>query len=226
MIPEWVQKDGETFYDSRVVDQQSATEIYGEGATYRPNGYEFVSSERDNIELGDSGSFRRNGEIHTSEDRAKEALENQSVNTTQVPSGNGYFDFNLSFGSHGLGLTGGVMVDSNRNEFPYFGGGFMTPGFGRSVGYSPDTVSTGYNAQLQAIIGGGGSLGVDSRGNSFTEFNAGSSSASATLFFVFGGDETILPQTYSDPTGPNAGVNSPLDYNRPVRRNCACNPMP
>src|SRR5690606_26293113 len=79
MVPEWVQKDGEVFYDSRVVDQVSATELYGEDAVYRPNGDQYTSSGGTNVELGDHGFFKEDGEIKTNGDRAEDALNNQSV---------------------------------------------------------------------------------------------------------------------------------------------------
>ncbi len=78
MRAEWVQNDGEVFFDSRVVDQQSATQIYGEGATYRPNGDSYTASDGSKVELGDLGFFRQDGQIKTNGDRAEDALKNQS----------------------------------------------------------------------------------------------------------------------------------------------------
>ncbi len=78
MSPEWVQKDGEVFYDSRVVDQASATTIYGEGATYRPNGDQYVASDGSKVELGDLGFFKDDGVIKTNGDKAEDALKKQS----------------------------------------------------------------------------------------------------------------------------------------------------
>ena len=34
MLEDWVSMNGEVFYDSRVVDQATANEFYGGGATY------------------------------------------------------------------------------------------------------------------------------------------------------------------------------------------------
>jgi RHS repeat-associated protein len=100
MIPEWVQKEGEVFYDSRVVDQQSATEIYGDGAKYRPNGDQYTSSTGTKVELGDLGFFKEDGVIKTNGDRAEEALkQNQSVDRSG----------DIMMG--GLAIAGGLAVD-------------------------------------------------------------------------------------------------------------------
>ena len=99
MIPEWVQKDGEVFYDSRVVDQQSTTEIYGDGAKYRPNGDQYTSSTGTKVELGDLGFFKEDGVIKTNGDRAEDALKNQSV------------DHSGSIMMGGLAIAGGLAVD-------------------------------------------------------------------------------------------------------------------
>src|SRR5690554_6897122 len=40
LAPEdWVEKDGDVFYDNRATNQEDATSLYGEGSTYRANGY-------------------------------------------------------------------------------------------------------------------------------------------------------------------------------------------
>ncbi len=99
MIPEWVQKDGEVFYDSRVVDQASATEFYGEGATYRPNGDSYTASDASKVELGDLGFFKQDGVIKTNGDRAENALANQSV------------DYSGGIMMGGLAISGGLVAD-------------------------------------------------------------------------------------------------------------------
>ncbi len=99
MIPEWVQKDGEVFYDSRVVDQASATELYGEGATYRPNGDSYTASDASKVQLGDLGFFKQDGVIKTNGDRAENALANQSV------------DYSGSIMMGGLAISGGLVAD-------------------------------------------------------------------------------------------------------------------
>jgi RHS repeat-associated protein len=74
MLDEWVEKDGQMMYDNRVINQEDATALYGEGATYRPNGYTYTSSSGANIELGDYGFFKSNGQINSSPDLAQNSL--------------------------------------------------------------------------------------------------------------------------------------------------------
>ncbi|MCZ8169769.1 MAG: RHS repeat-associated core domain-containing protein [Flavobacterium sp.] len=74
MLDEWVQKDGQMMYDNRVTDQKDATELYGKGAIYRPNGYTYTASDGSNIELGDYGFFKQNGQIKSSPDLAQNSL--------------------------------------------------------------------------------------------------------------------------------------------------------
>ncbi len=69
----WVEKDGQMMYDNRVTNQEDATALYGE-ATYRPNGYTYTKSNGENIELGDYGFFKSNGQIHSSPDLAQNSL--------------------------------------------------------------------------------------------------------------------------------------------------------
>lgn len=99
MIPDWVQQDGEVFYDSRVVDQASAIELYGDGATYRPNGDQYTASDGSKVELGDLGFFKQDGVIKTNGDRAENALANQSV------------DYSGSIIMWGGTISGGLVVD-------------------------------------------------------------------------------------------------------------------
>ncbi len=74
MLDEWVEKDGEMMYDNRVTNQEDATALYGEGAVYRPNGYTYTASNGNNIELGDYGFFKSNGQIFSSPDLAQNSL--------------------------------------------------------------------------------------------------------------------------------------------------------
>ena len=99
MSPEWVQKDGEVFYDSRVVDQQSATEIYGDGAKYRPNGDQYTSSTGTKVELGDLGFFKEDGVINTNGDRAEASVNLESA---KLPG---------KILQGGLSLAGGLALD-------------------------------------------------------------------------------------------------------------------
>lgn len=73
-LDEWVEKDGQMMYDNRVTNQEDATALYGEGAVYRPNGYTYTASNGNNIELGDYGFFKSNGQIHSSPDLAQNSL--------------------------------------------------------------------------------------------------------------------------------------------------------
>ncbi|MEQ1922403.1 MAG: RHS repeat-associated core domain-containing protein [Pyrinomonadaceae bacterium] len=99
LVPEWVQKDGEVFYDSRVTDQTSATELYGEGAKYRPNGDQYTSTNKTKIELGDLGFFKEDGVIKTNGDRAENAPTPQSV------------DYSDGIMMGGLAISGGLIAD-------------------------------------------------------------------------------------------------------------------
>ena len=73
-LDEWVEKDGQMMYDNRVTNQEDATALYGEGAVYRPNGYTYTASNGNNIELGDYGFFKSNGQIFSSPDLAQNSL--------------------------------------------------------------------------------------------------------------------------------------------------------
>ncbi len=82
---DWVTTiDGSVVYDSRVVDQKSATELYGDGAKYREVGYQYTASSGENIELGNYGFFKSNGVIKHSVDLAVNAL-------ADLPPWNVYF---------------------------------------------------------------------------------------------------------------------------------------
>ncbi|HEY9405477.1 MAG TPA: LamG-like jellyroll fold domain-containing protein [Pyrinomonadaceae bacterium] len=141
------------------------------------------------------------------------------------PSSGGYMDINLSFGSPiFLGPTGGLLIDNNNglNFYPYIGGGLMTPGPGTTVTFSPDSVSGGFNAELQGAFGLAGAVGVDEGGNSFTNVGAGSPGASATVYYVFGAPHPNPPGTRR--ASANAAVNTnSSSYRSSPSRNCACN---
>ena len=66
----------------------------------------------------------------------------------------GYIDYNISLGYWG-GFTGGVMA-GEHGLYPYFGGGFVSPGGGGSVTFSPHNPTTGWNVgfQVQTIAAG------------------------------------------------------------------------
>ena len=176
--------------------------------------YQMLLSNNAAVTLGSNGRF-----VAVEEDLSPIMEEDVSDANTQVVPGSGYFDFNLTGGHYGFVATGGLQVDSELNLFPYVGAGIGTPGISFSAAYSPDKVTPGVNAQIQ--VSPGGSIGVDRKKNSFTEFNVGSPGASATATWVFGRDDGTVPTRF--PSGPNAAVNSPLDYNRPIAPNCSCN---
>jgi len=83
-LDDWVEKDGQMMYEYRVTNQEDATALYGEGATYRPIGYNYTSLDGSNIELGDYGFFKQNGHIKSSPDLAENSLAN--TNPTQALS--------------------------------------------------------------------------------------------------------------------------------------------
>jgi RHS repeat-associated protein len=78
---DWVRTSTrEMVYDNRVTNQATATELYGSNAIYRPVGYKYTSSDtKEEIELGDYGFFKKNGEINSSPDQAEVALKNADI---------------------------------------------------------------------------------------------------------------------------------------------------
>ncbi len=73
-LDEWVKKDGKMMYDNRVTNQEDATALYGDRATYIPNGYTYTASDGSSIELGYYGFFKQNGQIKSSPDLAQNSL--------------------------------------------------------------------------------------------------------------------------------------------------------
>lgn len=71
---DWIEQNGKMMYDNRVNNQKDATALYGEGATYRANGYTYTASDGSNIELADYGFFKQNGQIKSSPDLAQNSL--------------------------------------------------------------------------------------------------------------------------------------------------------
>ena len=139
------------------------------------------------------------------------------------PSSSGYGDINVSYGSpYFIGITGGLMFDRN-GSYPYIGGGFMNPGLGASVTGSNDSVSGGFNAELQGGYGPlYGSVGVDQEGNTFLTHGAGYG-ASATAYYVFGAPHPRPgPHRPTDNNALNSNSNR-RGTERPGRSNCACN---
>lgn len=82
---DWVRtKDGEMLYDSRVVDQKTAEEYYGNEATYRPNGYKYTASSGESIKLGDLGFFKSNGVVKLSADHAEDGVNQLKSDLSSV----------------------------------------------------------------------------------------------------------------------------------------------
>jgi len=83
---DWVYVNDEMKYDSRVTDQASATELYGEEAKYHEVGYSYTSREGDNIVLGDLGFFKDNGVLGWSYDMASTEGQISEVNKAYAGS--------------------------------------------------------------------------------------------------------------------------------------------
>lgn len=96
---DWVYANGQVFFDSRVVDQESATELYGGGAKYYPTGHKYTASDGADIVLGDYGFFTENGRVFSSVDRADTAAKIQAE------------DHSAWIMSGGLMIAGGLAAD-------------------------------------------------------------------------------------------------------------------
>jgi RHS repeat-associated protein len=142
--PGWVQTEKEgVFYDSRVVDQQTASQIYGEGATYRPNGDKYDASDGSKIELLDGGSFTQNGQTFTSSDRAGNASvsEESSRDSYYIPPCAGCVPTRfprpdaISAGVDAIMASGVISLDRYGNVYASYGGN-ASPQATRMVGGS------------------------------------------------------------------------------------------
>ncbi len=102
------------------------------------------------------------------------------------PWGLWYLDLNLSGGWFGVGGTFGIMLDSKESSFHvYGGGGFMIPGVGGSITWSPGSVSPGWNFGLQGQAGPAGQVGYALDGGWFWEAGIGwPPGASLTGYYV------------------------------------------
>jgi len=76
----------EMIYDSRVTDQATATQYYGDKAVYKQVGHKYTTADGENIELGDHGFFKLNGELKISADKAEEAIKGTEARLTKVKS--------------------------------------------------------------------------------------------------------------------------------------------
>jgi RHS repeat-associated protein len=74
---DWVKKvDGSTVYDSRVVDEKTAKLYYGDKAEYKAVGSKYKDTNGDDIELGDYGFYKKNGQVQVSPDMAMFDMKN------------------------------------------------------------------------------------------------------------------------------------------------------
>ena len=99
MLEDWVSTTDGVFYDSRVTDQATAQEFYGSGATYRAAGFKYESSSGNQIELGEHGFFKSNGDIFTSGDLGESAIMSDPV------------DHSGTIMKAGLLLSAGLVAD-------------------------------------------------------------------------------------------------------------------
>ena len=158
-VDDWVEKDGEMMYDNRVTNQEDATALYGEGTTYRPNGYSYTSSDDgSNITLGDYGFFKSNGTIESSPDLAKNSLAytdpTQSLANAESQISTTRENYTNSAGVVGFITTDAVVPEPSDAAWPKW------------VGYAVVGVAAGYYvAKMEREIAGirrrsGGSQGV------------------------------------------------------------------
>jgi len=99
MLEDWVSMNGEVFYDSWVVDQATANEFYGGGATYRAIGFKYTSSSGNQVELGDHGFFSSNGEVFNSPDLGESAIMSGPVDNSD------------KIMKAGLAISAGLLAD-------------------------------------------------------------------------------------------------------------------
>ena len=107
------------------------------------------------------------------------------------PEGLQYIDINVSAGFW-LGGTAGILI-SPSGTYIYVGGGFVTPGVGGSITWSPSDPTCGWNVGLQgtAVVGGQVGYGFGEDGGWFGEIGIGGSyptwlGGSLTGYYVFG----------------------------------------
>jgi len=104
---DWVSINGQVVNDSRVTDQKTATEHYGDKAVYRPSGYEYTAKSGENVVLGDNGEFKVNGESSVSPDLAPGTLSEVNSASNQA----------ITYGTEGA--TAYVASQFKSNDNPY-----------------------------------------------------------------------------------------------------------
>ncbi|CAM3376180.1 RHS repeat-associated core domain-containing protein [Empedobacter stercoris] len=118
MAPDdWIRlSNGSMVYDSRVTNQDSATERYGSDSTYHSTGYSYTATDTGNkITLGDNGSFTSNGESFTAVNQAN----NQTIEQGNDDKG---FWGNLSKSDNflaklGYGMANDIYLTSQVLDF-------------------------------------------------------------------------------------------------------------
>jgi RHS repeat-associated protein len=77
---DWVTlSNGNTIYDSRAVDQQSTTALYGKDAQYKPVGTTYTTASGAKIELGDDGFYKNDGVIKMAYDFGQNSSSSNPV---------------------------------------------------------------------------------------------------------------------------------------------------
>ena len=109
-------------YDNRVTNQADATALYGAEATYRPNGYNYTASNGSNIELGDYGFFKQNGQIKSSPDLAQNSLAytnpSQAMSNAQSQIAGVRGNYTASVGIVGFISADAVIPDPTDVAWP------------------------------------------------------------------------------------------------------------
>ena len=146
----------------------------------------FSSDEKDIKKASEVIEFVDNEPIRSSLGLKGVPLSGQELGlkVTQTTSElSGYMDVNISIGA-GVGVTGGVFLGTD-GVHPYLGGGAMW-GPGMSLTYSPDNVSTGWNAAFQLGKWRGGQVGISMKDRStFKEVGFVTPGTSFTIYHVW-----------------------------------------
>jgi RHS repeat-associated protein len=144
------------------------------------------------------------------------------VPVNDPPSSAGYMDINVSWGYLIVGPSVGVMFGNNGGISPYLGGGAMNPGPSANVSFSPDSISGGFNSEVQIGYGPATSWGWDETGTLFRSYGIGRG-VSVTGYYVF--NAPVPPRSRGRHwEHPNSATNSnSLRRDQRSRRNCACN---
>ncbi|HEX6044625.1 MAG TPA: RHS repeat-associated core domain-containing protein, partial [Pyrinomonadaceae bacterium] len=219
----WLTKDDQTFIWIDDEEYNNNKDSYGgysvaNGAVTQYQGSSDCP-QCQGLSNGDWIQLKENGDVVRVPDPTAQVVSDPN----DPASLSGYTDVNISFGSpYFIGVTGGLMFDRQTGgTYPYLGGGFMTPGPSSTVTYSPDSVSGGFNVELQGAYGMAGAVGLDQEGNSFTSLGGGSPGASATAYYVFFAPHPKRTRPYR-PTRNDARNYNMTEKQRLPKGNCAC----